>query len=92
LRSHFLEHVSSVEAAELVLGQLLAGQERPWVLRAPDGDVVAYFKVETVLDGEVNCHVCADISGRHYNQEASAIDVLKHIQKVAGGVLDQSSN
>jgi len=92
LRSHFLEHVLSVEAAECALGQLLVGQERPWLLRTSNGDVIAYFHVDMELDGVENRHVCADMSGRHHGEDEAVIDFLKKIQDKAGGVLDANSN
>jgi len=87
VKSYFLEHVSSLAAAESALRTLLPGQESPWLLRAPDGDVVAYFRVEPELDGQPNLNVQADISGRHCNEDAPVIDLLQRLRDRVGGVV-----
>ena len=87
MKSYFLEHVSSLANAESALRAELPGQEHPWVLRATDGDVIAYFNVAPVLDGEPNLHVQADVSGRHYNEDAPVIDLLQRLRASVGGLV-----
>jgi hypothetical protein len=87
VKSYFLERVASLAAAESALRTLLPGQEHPWLLLAPDGDVIAYFHVEPELDGESNLHVQADISGGHYNEDAPVIELLQRLRASVGGVV-----
>ena len=87
VKSYFLEHVSSIAAAESALRKELPGQERPWLLRTTDGDVIAYFNVAPDLDGAPNLNVQADISGRHFNEDAPVVDVLQRLRASVGGVV-----
>jgi len=87
MKSCFLERISSLDAARAALRGRLPGQESPWLLLSAGGDPVAYFNVQGDLDGAPILNIQADISGRHYNEEASVLAVLKDIQGVVGGVV-----
>ena len=87
MKSYFLEHVSSIAAAEAALRGELPGQESPWLLLAADGDIIAYLSVAPELDGEPNIHVHADISGRHFNQDAAIVSLLQRLSASVGGVV-----
>jgi predicted outer membrane protein len=43
MKSYFLEDIASHQDVLKALSQLLAGQQRPWLLRGLQGDVMAYF-------------------------------------------------
>jgi len=82
VKSYFLENISSAEAATIELRRLLPGQENPWLLTTADGDAIAYFNVEP----DLSC-VTADISGRHYNEDAAVVCVLRQLQSIVGGIV-----
>jgi len=85
VKSYFLEHISSVAAAESALRIELPGQEHPWLLRAADGDVIACFNVAPNLDDEPNLNIQADISDRHFNEDALVVDLLQRLSASIGG-------
>ena len=85
MKSYFLERISSLEAARAALRARLPGQEAPWLLLSSAGDPVAYFEVHGDLDGEPVPNVQANVSGRHFDQDALVINVLKDIQGSIGG-------
>ena len=85
MKSYFLEHVSSIAAAESALRAELPGQEYPWLLLSPDGDVVAYFYIGAALEGEPNLHIQVDVSGRHFNEDALVIGLLQRLGARLGG-------
>ena len=89
MKSYFLEGIASVEEAKVVLRDLLPGQENPWLLRAPDGDAIAYFRVEArgeAEDPEIELPaVLVDISGRHYHADDQVLTVLRALQRTIGG-------
>ena len=87
MKSYFLERISSVDAARAALRNRLPGQESPWLLISSHGEPVAYFNVQSNLDGAPILSVQADLSGRDSNEDAAAIAVLKDIQSVVGGVI-----
>ena len=68
------------------LSRVLPGQKEPWLLLAKEGDPVAYFHIEDLAadDPDSPC-ISADISGRHYNEDAAVIKVLSDIAAVVGG-------
>lgn len=87
MKSHFLLGIESAAIARGALRALLPGQEEPWLLRSSVGDPIAYFNVGTHVDGEENVHVQADVSGRHYNADAAALEALKRLQSSVGGFI-----
>jgi hypothetical protein len=87
MKSYFLERIGSLDTAKAALRSRLPGQESPWLLLSSSGDPIAYFNVESHLGGAPLLNVQADISGRHHNEDAAVIAVLKDIQRVAGGVV-----
>ena len=91
MKSYFLERISSLDAAKAALRARLPGQESPWLLLSPAGDPMAYFNVRSDLDGAPILNIHADVSGRHYNEDAAVVAVLKDIQVVVGGeVIDDA--
>jgi len=95
MKTYALQNISSCERAATELRAHLPGQQRPWLLRAFDGDVVAYFNVLPEKEGsEWRGHcVTADISGRHYTEDLAVISVLQRLQPVVGGeVTDDNSS
>lgn len=91
VKSHFLEGILNVAVAEAALNEELPGQTQPWLLRAPDGDVMAYIRIETHLDGVANTHICAEVSGRHYDQDGIVVALLCRMQSRVGGALQSDS-
>lgn len=87
MKSHFLEGILDAAAAEAALNEMLPGQTRPWLLHASDGDVIAYIRIETHLDGLANTHICAEVSGRHYDQDGPVVELLCCMRSRVGGVL-----
>src|SRR5258707_1239915 len=95
MKTYALEDISSCERASAELRVLLPGQEMPWLLKAPDGDCIAYFKVgpkdlwrtgDKDL-GRTGDWVTADISGRHYHEDAAVVSILRQLQSAVGGVI-----
>jgi hypothetical protein len=91
MKSYLLVGVESVEVAKDGLRRLLPGQEEPWLLRSALDDPVAYFNVETQLDGEQNIHIQADVSGRHQNNDALVLEAMGKLQALLGGVVTISA-
>jgi hypothetical protein len=91
MKSYFLDHVSSIAAAETALSDELPGQRDPWVMVHDQGDAMAYLSVGTALDGEENLHIQADISGRHYDEDQMVIDLLERLQKRVGGSISSDA-
>ena len=85
MKSYFLEGISSVDAAKAALSARLPGQQEPWLLRSPAGDPVAYFNVQSHLDGRPVLNIQADVSGRHDNDGAAVVAVLDEVSAVIGG-------
>jgi hypothetical protein len=87
VKTYALENISSCEQASAELRHLLPGQQAPWLLKASDGDVIAYFNVVLKSHGseERGSCVTADVSGRHFNEDAAVISVLRHLQSAIGG-------
>jgi len=87
VKSYLLEGITEVAVAEAALNEELPGQNHPWLLYASNGDVLAYLHIETHLDGVSNFHICAEISGRHYDQDRAVVALLGRIQGRIGGAL-----
>jgi hypothetical protein len=87
MKTHFLSPVASVAQSKAALEGLLPGQQDPWLLLAPSGDPIAYFNVGEELDGAPLLHVSADVSGRHYNEDAAVKVVLLQLREMVGGDL-----
>ena len=87
MKTYALEDISSCEGASAELRVLLPGQEAPWLLKAPDGDAIAYFKVGPKDLGREGDWVTADVSGRHYFEDEAVISVLRKLQSKVGGVI-----
>jgi len=87
MKSLSLQRVSSIDEAVQALRDTLPGQESPWLLRAEDGDAIAYFNVSP---GELDVSgpaIIADISGRRYDEDEAVLAVLRSIQAKVGGVI-----
>jgi hypothetical protein len=87
MKTHSLDRVSSAEGAKAALESLLPGQSLPWLLRAADGDVIAYFNVVDGDIGLVGPAIKADISGRHYDKDQVVLAALTALQHLVGGVI-----
>jgi hypothetical protein len=87
VKTYALQNISSCTSASTELEKLLPAQRTPWLLKTHDGDVIAYFKVLPKENGsEWHGHcVTADVSGRHYNEDAAVISALRQLQLAVGG-------
>ncbi|HET9407926.1 MAG TPA: hypothetical protein VFO39_11870 [Candidatus Sulfotelmatobacter sp.] len=65
----------------------MPGQQAPWLIKADDGDVIAYLRVIPKENGSEWAGSCvtADVSGRHYFEDSSVISVLRQLQSAIGG-------
>jgi hypothetical protein len=90
MKSYFLAPVSSLPAARQALDAELSGQRNPWLLKSETGDPIAYFNVADEHEYGRENHVCADISGRHYDEDEAVLCVLKKVQERIGGVIKSS--
>jgi hypothetical protein len=91
MKSYALDCISSIDVAKAALNSALPGQSSPWLLRADDNDVIAYFNVIKTDVDLVGPAVTADISGRHYNEDRRVLTVLALIQKSVGGEIKGDS-
>lgn len=87
MKSYFLQHLSSLAAAEAALTEHLPLQREPWIVLDPSGDAIAYLNLGASLQGRPNLHIQADISGRHYEKDALIVALLRRIQERTGGLL-----
>jgi hypothetical protein len=85
MKTYFLEDIASREAVAAALTQALPGQQQPWLLKDLRGDVIAYFNIESEGLNLERVTVAADLSGRHYDEGTSVVQVLIRIQKEIGG-------
>jgi hypothetical protein len=85
LKSYFLEGMGEVGQVRSELSNLLPDQADPWLLYAAEGDAVAYFNI--IADEPGAFHIQADLSGRHYNRDDAALNVLRELQRRLGGVV-----
>jgi len=101
MKSYLLYGVVGTSEAALELDRHLprsAGEG--WVMLHSSGDRVAYFAVrpdnlERDLPAdhrERGPNVQADISGRHFHDDASVIELLRKIQRAVGGVIRDDDN
>ena len=90
MKTYILANTSSHAKAVAELRRLLPGQENPWLLKAPDGDPIAYFNVEPEEIDRKTCCVTADMSGRHFDEDQVVISILQQLQTVIGGSIDFS--
>jgi len=91
MKTYMLEDISSHERASLALQHLLPGQESPWLLKAVDGDTIAYFNVGPMDLERPGYRVTADISCRHCHEDSAVISVLWQLQSTVGGASSRSS-
>lgn len=91
MKSYLLEGIRSVEVARDALRELLPGQEEPWLLSSALADPIAYFSVGTELDGERSLYIEANVSGRHYADDAEVLEIIEKLQTLLGGVVSRSS-
>jgi hypothetical protein len=85
VKSYLLTPIDLESDIAIRLSEILPGQVEPWVLFDDTGDAVAYFNLvenEAVLETSV---LQVDISGRHYNEDAKVIAILKRLQDSLGG-------
>jgi hypothetical protein len=87
MKSYFLEDIASHQDVLEALAQLLPGQQRPWLLRDLQGDVMAYFNTHPSESDPNKIEVQVDMSGRHYNEDKVVVDALRKLQVVLGGII-----
>jgi hypothetical protein len=87
MKSYILEDISSAVLASIELRRILPGQENPWLLKAADGDAVAYLNIGLGDDGKPGYWITADISGRHHHEDAAVISILRQVQLAVGGTI-----
>jgi hypothetical protein len=76
--------ISDPGEARKALSRVLPCHQETWLLLAKEGDSVAYFYVDLSAEESDTPCIRADISGRHYNEDAAVI-VLSEIAGVVGG-------
>lgn len=87
MKSYFLAPVASSSKATEALSAVLPGQTGIWLLTDPTGDAVAYFSLVERDDTTKLRTIQADISGRHYNEDAAVLAVLNQLQARLGGAI-----
>ena len=85
VKSYHLLGVTKADAVSAVLSELLPGQTHPWLLLESTDDTIAYFRI--VGHNEVQ----ADVSGRHYDEDAAVLDVLEVLRTRVGGVIEHAA-
>jgi hypothetical protein len=91
MKSYFLDHVSSLAAAEAALDAELPGQRHPWLLLKAPGEAIAYIGVGTSLDEMPNSHIVADVSGCHYEEDKAVLELLERLQRCLGGSISSDA-
>ena len=89
MKSYFLEGLIDGHSAQRELSKVLPGQADPWLLNSQAGDPIAYFYIEKDEDGIACVH--ADISGRHFDEDAPVLEVLHKLQRQLGGTITDDS-
>ncbi|WP_026600106.1 hypothetical protein [Methylosinus sp. sav-2] len=96
MKSYILYGVSNATDASTELDRYLdRSGDGTWTLLHEGGDAIAYFSVgpgnkESELSDEPpkrGSNVQADISGRHFYDDAIVLSVLRKVQDVVGGVI-----
>jgi len=96
MKSYVLYGIVGTSEAALELDRLVPRSEGGgWTMSDTSGDPVAYFNIlsqplnlELPADHpERGPNVQADISGRHFHEDAIVLDVLSKIQRAVGGVI-----
>ena len=75
----------------MALRALLPGQMESWLLKDDAGDVIAYFSLvesDTTTGART---IQADVSGRHYNQDADVVSVLQKLKAEIGGEITNAA-
>ena len=85
LKSFFLEEFDDGDAAKLILSKLLPHHIHPWLLRDDEDGVIAYLEIVNLPEGK--SFIQADLSGRHYVEDAKVLQVLKSVQEQVGGTI-----
>ncbi len=88
MKSYFLGPIPSRTEAAAALTSILPGQAEPWLLKHTSGNAIAYFNLadpEEEIDTPGTSVIQADMSGRHYNEDAAVIEVLEKIRQLIGG-------
>ena len=87
MKSYFLAPIVSPAEALEALSTLLPEQSTPWLLLDPTGDTIAYFSLVECDDTTGLRTIQADISGRHYHEDAAVLAVLHQLQARLGGAV-----
>jgi hypothetical protein len=82
VKSYFLTGISRPQEARHALSRLLPGQTDPWLLLSTPDDPIAYFNIASAREIQV------DVSGRHYNEDAAVLAILKQLKQEIGGTIE----
>ena len=85
MKSYFLAPIAIRDAAVVALSEALPRQGDTWLLKDAISDPIAYFSLVESDDTTGLRTVQADISGRHYDQDAEVIAVLQRLRAQIGG-------
>ena len=85
MKSYFLAPIASSSAASAALNSALPREGDTWLLKNSAGDVMAYFSLVEADSTTGARTIQADISGRHYNQDADVVSVLEALRQKIGG-------
>ncbi len=86
MKSYFLAPIHSRDAATAALDAIMPrGSADTWLLKDSDDDAVAYISLAEVdtVTGELS--IQADVSGRHYRQDADVVSILERLRATLGG-------
>jgi len=85
MKSYFLAPVESSNAALAALSSVLPREGDTWLLKDGAGDVMAYFSLVEADSTTGARTIQADISGRHYDQDADVVSILETLRQRIGG-------
>ncbi|MEB2847060.1 hypothetical protein GAO09_15925 [Rhizobiales bacterium RZME27] len=91
MKSYYLEDLDDDVAARAALTEMLPRQSKPWVLfNAAGDDAIACFNVDGGSEFDLTTGpfvISADISGRHYHEDAVVLDLLRRLRQKLGGTI-----
>ena len=70
---------------------LLPEQNTTWLLLDPTGDPIAYFSLVERDDTTGLRTIQADVSGRHYREDAAVLTVLHQLQAYLGEAITDAA-
>lgn len=91
MKSYFLDGLSNYAEARAALSERLPHWVEPWLLKDNLGDPIAFLTLEQAEDGQIA--IQADLSGRHHDDAAAVIELLRYLrERVGGRVTDDDDN